>query len=163
MSVARSRALTVVKRMEDIPDLGSEAEEDDFWSVHSLADELWDQAKPLARGVLPPARSRTRSVAIRFDEHTLRRARNLAAHLNVGYQTLLKEFIAERLYEEERREGLIKTARRAPLGKGRPDSDLTAASADTGGRRRTQKGSTSRSSILQRTSTNKRGRKNSDL
>ena len=31
----------------------------------------------------------------------------LAALRNTGYQTLLKEFVVERLYEEEKREGII--------------------------------------------------------
>ncbi len=44
---------------------------------------------------------------MRFDEFTLKRLRVLAARRNTGYQTLLKEFVVERLYEEEKREGLI--------------------------------------------------------
>ena len=50
---------------------------------------------------------RTTPVAIRFDQFTLRRLRTLAALHNKGYQTLLKEFVVERLYEEEKREGII--------------------------------------------------------
>ena len=33
----------------------------------------------------------------------------LAARRNTGYQTLLKEFVVERLYEEEKREGIIES------------------------------------------------------
>ena len=51
---------------------------------------------------------RTTPVAIRFDQFTLKRLRALAALRNTGYQTLLKEFVIERLYEEEKREGIIK-------------------------------------------------------
>jgi hypothetical protein len=50
---------------------------------------------------------RTTPVAIRFDQFTLMRLRALAAMRNTGYQTLLKEFVVERLYEEEKREGII--------------------------------------------------------
>jgi hypothetical protein len=50
---------------------------------------------------------RTTPVAIRFDQFTLKRLRALAALRNTGYQTLLKEFVVERLYEEEKREGII--------------------------------------------------------
>jgi hypothetical protein len=53
------------------------------------------------------ARGRTTPIAIRFDEFTLKRLRGLAARRNTGYQTLLKEFVIERLYEEEKREGII--------------------------------------------------------
>jgi hypothetical protein len=53
------------------------------------------------------AKGRTTPIAVRFDEFTLIRLRALAAHRNTGYQTLLKEFVVERLYEEEKREGII--------------------------------------------------------
>jgi hypothetical protein len=50
---------------------------------------------------------RTTPVAVRFDRFTLRRLKTLAAARNTGYQTLLKEFVVERLYEEEKREGIV--------------------------------------------------------
>lgn len=53
------------------------------------------------------ARGRTTPIAVRFDEFTIKRLKGLAERRNTGYQTLLKEFVIERLYEEERREGII--------------------------------------------------------
>jgi hypothetical protein len=50
---------------------------------------------------------RTTPIAIRFDQFTLSRLKALAAIRNTGYQTLLKEFVIERLYEEEKRAGII--------------------------------------------------------
>jgi hypothetical protein len=50
---------------------------------------------------------RTTPIAVRFDQFTLRRLKTLAALHNKGYQTLLKEFVVERLYEEEKRQGII--------------------------------------------------------
>lgn len=41
------------------------------------------------------------------DEDVLLRLRILAKRRNVGYQTLLKTFVTERLYEEEKREKII--------------------------------------------------------
>jgi hypothetical protein len=52
---------------------------------------------------------RTTPIAVRFDQFTLNRLRALAALRNTGYQTLLKEFVVERLYEEEKREGIIES------------------------------------------------------
>ena len=43
----------------------------------------------------------------RLDSDILRRLKALAAKKRKGYQSLLKEFVVERLYEEEKREGLI--------------------------------------------------------
>jgi|ERR1700722_2700112 len=52
-------------------------------------------------------RGRTTPIAVRFDEYTIKRLKGLAERRNTGYQTLLKEFVVERLYEEEKREGII--------------------------------------------------------
>jgi len=52
-------------------------------------------------------RGRTTPVSIRLDRFKLRRLKSLAALRNTGYQTLLKQFVVERLYEEERRAGII--------------------------------------------------------
>jgi hypothetical protein len=54
-----------------------------------------------------PGPNRTKPVAVRFDELTLQRLRDLAVRRNTGYQTLLKQFVVERLYEEEKRERII--------------------------------------------------------
>jgi predicted DNA binding CopG/RHH family protein len=55
----------------------------------------------------PHSQPRTTPIAIRFDQSTIARLKALAAKRNTGYQTLLKEFVVERLYEEEKREGII--------------------------------------------------------
>lgn len=55
----------------------------------------------------PRERGRTTPIAVRFDEFTIKRLKALANRRNTGYQTLLKEFVVERLYEEEKREGII--------------------------------------------------------
>ena len=46
-------------------------------------------------------------MSLRFDPSTINRLKVLARRRNKGYQTLAKEFIAERLYEEEKREGIV--------------------------------------------------------
>lgn len=50
---------------------------------------------------------RTTSIALRLDRFTLKRLRALATLRGVRYQTLLKQFVVERLYEEEKRAGII--------------------------------------------------------
>lgn len=39
----------------------------------------------------------------KYDDHF----KAVAARQYIGYQTLLKQFVTERLYEEEKREGLV--------------------------------------------------------
>lgn len=58
---------------------------------------------------MPETITRTIPVSIRFDEDTLERLKRLAERKGVGYQTLLKSFVGERLYEEEKRTGLVET------------------------------------------------------
>ena len=111
MSASRKTSMTVIHSRDEIPVFASESEEAAFWATHELADDLWDRLPTVPEGELPPARPRTRPVGIRFDESTLKRIKVLAALRHKGYQTLLREFITERLYEEELREGLVRPAR----------------------------------------------------
>jgi predicted DNA binding CopG/RHH family protein len=99
--------LKEIHSFEEIPKFESEEEEADFWATHSLGDELLEKMGPVPEGVLPPARPRTRPIGVRFDDDVVRRLKALASKKNKGYQTLLKEFVVERLYEEEKREGLL--------------------------------------------------------
>lgn len=92
---------------EEIPEFETEEEEREFWSTHSLSEEFFEKAEPIPEGVLPPARPRTRPISLRFDEDMLERLKALAKTKHKGYQTLLKEFVVERLYEEEKREGMV--------------------------------------------------------
>jgi predicted DNA binding CopG/RHH family protein len=105
--------MTTLHSLEEIPAFATESEEAAFWATHEIADELWDELPAVSDDQLPPARPRTRPVGIRFDEFMLQRIKDLAARRHIGYQTLLREFIAERLYEEEQREGLVKPVRRS--------------------------------------------------
>ena len=50
---------------------------------------------------------RTQPVLVRLDADILDRLRAMADRKGTGYQTLLKRFVTERLYEEERLEGIF--------------------------------------------------------
>lgn len=97
-----------IQSPEEIPDFENEEEEAEFWATHSLGDEFPEKAGPIPEGVLPSARPRTRPISLRLDEDVLGRLKAVANSKHKGYQTLLKEFVVERLYEEEKREGLLK-------------------------------------------------------
>lgn len=106
MAAARRR-MKVVRSWDDVPAFASEEQEAAFWASHELGEELLETMKPGTVKGLPKPRARTRPIAVRFDAVTLRRVKDLAARRGVGYQTLLKEFVTERLYEEEKREGIV--------------------------------------------------------
>jgi hypothetical protein len=102
-----------VERWSDVPAFANEREEHEFWATHELAGEALESMREDAPDWLPPPeafrqlRPRTRPVSVRLDEDILRRMKALAAKKHKGYQSLLKEFVVERLYEEEKREGII--------------------------------------------------------
>jgi hypothetical protein len=101
--------LAIVERREDIPQFRNEEEEHQFWSTHTLGDGFEFQPVPEeGDDVLPPARKGTNAVSLRLENDVLYRLRLLAARRKVGYQTLAKRFIAERVYEEEKREGFAR-------------------------------------------------------
>jgi predicted DNA binding CopG/RHH family protein len=112
------KSMTPVKSWKEVPSFKSEKEEADFWRTHMPSANLLKEMRQLPDNILPPPRPRTRPVAVRFDEYTLRRIKALAARRRTGYQTLLKEFVSERLYEEERRDGVLRRPRHGnPSGK----------------------------------------------
>src|SRR5487761_2269443 len=104
MVPSSSLKLLPVLTERDIPTFATEADEQEFWATHVLDGELLEGFGPPPEGLIP-TRPRTTPVAIRFDADTLARLKAIAKKKHKGYQTLLKEFVAERLYEEEQREG----------------------------------------------------------
>jgi hypothetical protein len=110
----REPARQPLERWEDVPQFASEREEQAFWDAHTLGPSLLAQMERGGpddlRGVPTRVPTRSRTIAVRFDEDVLRRIKALATKKHKRYQTLLKEFVLERLYEEEKREGLIAPA-----------------------------------------------------
>jgi len=106
--MSTSDTLIPVNSPDEIPTFRDEDEEADFWATHSFgpgmlayADEHPD---PLLDKLIPV---RSQSITLRLDGDVYRRLRALAERKGRRYQTLLKEFVVERLYEEEKREGLV--------------------------------------------------------
>ena len=89
----------------DIPAGLSDEERMAFLEEHGVSEYFLENVEEASEEERP--RPRTKPVNIRFDDFTLRRLKGLAERRNVGYQTLLKEFVTERLYEEERRQGVL--------------------------------------------------------
>jgi hypothetical protein len=106
--------MEVINSWHEVPSFANEGEEAAYWATHDTGPALLDQMQPVpldGGSELPPARplrlARTRPISIRLDDDVLRRLKALAARKRKGYQSLMKEFLVERLYEEEKREGLI--------------------------------------------------------
>jgi hypothetical protein len=105
---------------DEVPAFASREEADAWLETHipsAAADARW-RAGPgnveATQGRLAALQAREASPAkqpvatsLRLEADTVRRLRALAAKKGTKYQTLLKTFVVERLYEEERREGLV--------------------------------------------------------
>jgi hypothetical protein len=72
-----------------------------FLEEHGVSEYFLENVEEASEEERP--RPRTKPINVRFDDFTLGRLKALAASRNVGYQTLLKTFVQERLYEEEKR------------------------------------------------------------
>jgi hypothetical protein len=88
-------------------------EPDTFLAQHARRQRILRMQDIVRRG-------RTIAIALRLDRFTLERLKALAALRNTGYQTLLKEFVVERLYEEEKRAGIVESCEPAPPPRATP-------------------------------------------
>lgn len=81
-----------------IPFHRSEEDEVRFWQSHELTEAYLDKAEAPPEDALPP---RSKPISVRLGEDIVARLKVLAEQKRKGYQTLLKEFVIERLREEE--------------------------------------------------------------
>jgi predicted DNA binding CopG/RHH family protein len=93
---------------KEIPSNLSDEERMDFLMERGVSEDFLANIEEAPKDERP--RPRTKPINVRFDDHTLNRLNELAARRNMGYQTLLKQFVTERLYEEEKKEAAVPTA-----------------------------------------------------
>lgn len=98
-----SERIKPIDRVTDIPTNLSDEEMIDFLDERGVSEEFLENAPEAPEDERPIPR--TKPINVRFDDFTLSRLKQLADRRGVGYQTLLKQFVTERLYEEERRMG----------------------------------------------------------
>jgi hypothetical protein len=113
----------VVNSRAEIPEFASEEEFAQFWETHSIGPSLIEEGRSdpevqaLAarlRGGQPrqsprqPRQPKAGHVTtLRLDADVETRLKQVAALKQMPYQTLLKQFVSERLYEEEKRLGVL--------------------------------------------------------
>ena len=81
----------------------NEDEEREFWSEHD-STELADWAKA-ERVTLPDLKPSLKTISLRLPEHMLAELKLLANKRDIPYQSLLKQFLADRLQKELSRLG----------------------------------------------------------
>ncbi|MGH2345813.1 MAG: CopG family antitoxin [Chloroflexota bacterium] len=87
--------------MADIPAFDNEEEEAGYWATHQLSPALLKNMRSPTNEEAPRPR-RTRAISLRVDEGLLERIQALAAEARRPYQSLLKDYLAERVELEER-------------------------------------------------------------
>lgn len=106
--------LKTIHSWDEVPDFENEQEEHEFWGSHSLSEEMLEDFQSPLDGELPPPRPETRArprgdrLTLDVEQDLVKRLEALADAKGVECQTLLRQFIAERIYEEEKREGMLK-------------------------------------------------------
>ena len=100
--------LIPVHSLADVPDNLSDDEAAAFWDSHEVTEAYLQSSKLISDDDLPPVRHpKSRQVSIRLNRDLDQRLQKLARLKGTPYQSLLKTFVAERLYEEEKRLGLF--------------------------------------------------------
>lgn len=85
-------------RRKQLPQFESEEQESKFWAGHDSADFVdWAAAQ---RRAFPNLRPTLRTISLRLPESMIGHLKVLANKRDIPYQSLLKQFLAERLQRE---------------------------------------------------------------
>ncbi len=85
--------------MTKIPKFSSEQEESDFWDTHDFTDYL-DETEPVDIRFIDGRPGKTQ-ISLRLEPETITKLKELATRKGVGYQTLIRMWVMERLAQEK--------------------------------------------------------------
>ena len=88
-----------ISNWSEVPDFDSDQEENAFWSEHSLNPRLINDS------VHSPDSRESTTITLRFDPRMLSRIKRIARSRFLNYQSMMKQWLAERMEEEMRRSG----------------------------------------------------------
>ena len=91
--------MDVVTKWEEIPSFACEHDEAKFWVVHRLDAKLMEQSTAGAD------QSESTTITLRIDPRMLARVKRLARSRFLNYQSMLKQWMSERLEQELRDRG----------------------------------------------------------
>lgn len=90
--------MSPVTNWSEIPAFEDERQEADFWLAHELDGRL------MAASVHEPDSRESTTITLRFDPRMLSRIKRMARSRFLNYQSMMKQWLAERLEEEIRRQ-----------------------------------------------------------
>ena len=82
-----------MKKSLKVPKFKSENKERDFWAKANLADYF--ESSDFEKASFPNLKPTSHAISIRIPSHILVRLKEHANEINVPYQSLIKEYIAE--------------------------------------------------------------------
>ena len=91
--------MEIVAEWEEIPQFGCEHDEAKFWLTHRL------DAKLMEGSVIGADQSESTMITLRIDPRMLARIKRLARSRYLNYQSMIKQWIAERMENELRDRG----------------------------------------------------------
>jgi predicted DNA binding CopG/RHH family protein len=89
--------MLAITRWSDIPEFADEAEETRFWETHELDGRL------MATSVHQADTRESTTITLRFDPRMLSRIKRIARSRFLNYQSMMKQWLAERLEDEMRK------------------------------------------------------------
>lgn len=89
--------MTPITRWTEIPDFPDEAAEARFWETHELDSRL------MATSVHEADSRESTTITLRFDPRMLSRIKRIARSRYLNYQSMMKQWLAERLEDEMRK------------------------------------------------------------
>ena len=91
--------LVAIARWSDLPEFDDEAAEVAFWLAHEIDGRL------MAASVREADVRESTTITLRFDPRMLSRIKRMARSRFLNYQSMIKQWLAERLEEELRKGG----------------------------------------------------------
>ena len=89
--------MNIINRWTEIPDFADEAEEARFWETCELDGRL------MATSVHEADSRESTTITLRFDPRMLSRIKRIARSRFLNYQSMMKQWLAERLEDEMRK------------------------------------------------------------
>jgi len=86
--------------MTKIPEFATEQEESDFWDTHEFTDYL-DETEPVDVRFIDGRPNKTQ-ISLRLEPNTIAQLKEIAKHKGIGYQTLIRLWVMERLQQESK-------------------------------------------------------------
>jgi predicted DNA binding CopG/RHH family protein len=93
-----SQPMTPISRWSDIPAFDDEEAEAKFWESHEL------DARLMSGSIHEPDSRESTTITLRFDPRMLSRIKRIARSRFLNYQSMMKQWLAERLEDELRKQ-----------------------------------------------------------